>query len=171
MLHPGTTQQFCVNAGTSGTSPNIAYFVLFLFVKLAYIVSLAYAKAPGLIEIEGRCFILGGGRRFAPVAERQGCSVVSSPCLIISLLFPRPLTIDPAGRTVPAGPGLTQVRVRTLIRRLVRLRVSTGYGSRRVAVDFHDTSALGDASLPTNMLIKLMSKLGALSEVHTTVVS
>ena len=39
------------------------------------------------------------------------------------------------------------------------------------AVDFHDTSALGDASLPTNMLIKLMSKLGALSEVHTTVVS
>ena len=66
---------------------DIAYFVFFLFVMLAYIVSLAYAKAPGLIEIEGRCFIFGGGRRLSPVAKSQACSVVSSPCLIISSLF------------------------------------------------------------------------------------
>ena len=44
--------------GATFAAVNIAYFIFFLFDKLAYMATLSYRRAPGLVEIEGRCFIL-----------------------------------------------------------------------------------------------------------------
>ena len=60
-----------------------------------------------------------------PLSE-DSCVVSLFPCLIMFFSFPqRRLKIDPAGRAVPGGTGAytVWVRVRTLVRRLVRLRV------------------------------------------------
>ena len=86
-----------------------------------------------------------------------------SLCLIMFFSFPRcRLIIDTAGSSGPSGTGAYTgwARVRTLIRRLVRLR--------RLGM-VHDE--LDHADAVDFMLIKLVSKLCALSEVHTTVVS
>ena len=65
----------------------------------ALTLSMSYEKAPGPSATEGTCFTCGDWRS-SWFAERQVCSVHSVPLFNnIFPFFPRPLTIDPAGRT------------------------------------------------------------------------
>ena len=100
------------------------------FTARAISLTLSYEEAPGPSATEGRCFIRGDWRS-TWFAERQVCSVHSVPLFNNISPFFRPLIIDPAGRTVPAGSiwgcyaGWTVVfwLVRRLLRRWIQLLV------------------------------------------------
>ena len=92
---------FVSTEGTNGLrySRDFAYQVIARELALA----LMYIKAPGPSATEGR-WLTRGDWRSSWFAESQVCSAHSVPLLIMFPFFPRPLTIDPAGRT-----GVTQV--------------------------------------------------------------
>ena len=65
-------------------------------------------------------------------SEETVCCLTVSRCLIIFPSFPRPLTIDPAGRAVPPVPAWLQPGLDTLRNEL----------DHTLAIDGHDTSSL-----------------------------
>ena len=98
-----------------------------------------------LLRPRGDCFIRGDWRS-SWFAERQVCSVLSVPLFNNNFpSFPRPLTIDPAGRAC-----LTQVGtvvfwlVRSLLRRRLRLLVRVFLGLW-IQTGTQDVSALGES--------------------------
>ena len=69
------------------------------FIARAISLTLSYEEAPGPSATEGRWWFDRGDWRSSWFAERQVSSVHSVPLFNnISPFFPRPLTIDPAGR-------------------------------------------------------------------------
>ena len=128
-------------------------------------------KTPDPSATEGRCFIRGDWRS-TWFAERQVCSVLSVPLFNNISPFFRPLIIDPAGRTVPAGSiwgVLRRLDSGILVGTQPAMPVVTAPGTG-ISGDVHttgmqDVSALGESFGQTPLVVPVRGHMDSIKRL------